>query len=54
MMFATDDMVSISWQYSSEEHVPILRHTNEVIGAFVTAGARIHLLGQIEVQVDLF
>jgi hypothetical protein len=37
MMFASDD-VWISWQYSSE-HVPSLRHTNEVIGAFVTAGA---------------
>jgi hypothetical protein len=37
MMFARDDVVWISWQYSSEELVPSLRHTNEVIGAFVTA-----------------
>jgi hypothetical protein len=43
MMFASDDVVWISWQFSSDEHVPSLRHTNEVIGAFVTAGARIHL-----------
>ena len=43
MMFASDDVVWISWQFSSEERVPSLRHTNEVIGAFVTAGARIHL-----------
>ena len=43
MMFASDDVVWISWQFSSEESVPSLRHTNEVIGAFVTAGVRIHL-----------
>jgi hypothetical protein len=42
-MFASDEVVWISWQYSSEERVPSPRHTNEVIGAFVTAGARIHL-----------
>jgi len=42
-MFANDDVVWISWQFSSEERVPSLRHTNEVIGAYVTAGARIHL-----------
>jgi hypothetical protein len=41
MMFASDDVVWISWLYFSEEHVPSLRHTNGVIGAFVTAGARI-------------
>ena len=35
--------VWISWQYSADERVPSLRHTNEVIGAYVTAGARIHL-----------
>jgi len=33
----------ISWQFSSEERVPSLRHINEVLGAFVTAGARFHL-----------
>jgi len=43
MLFANNDVVWISWQFSSEEHVPSLRHTNEVIGAYVTAGARIHL-----------
>jgi hypothetical protein len=48
MMFASDDMVWISWQYSSEEHVPSLRHTNEIIGSFVTAGARIHLYSYSE------
>jgi hypothetical protein len=48
IMFASDDVVWISWQYSSEEHVPSLRHTNEIIGAFVTAGARIHLYSYLD------
>ena len=43
MMFASDDVVWISWQFSLEERVPSVRHTNEVIGAYVAAGARIHL-----------
>ena len=42
LMFAKDD-VWISWKFTAEERVPSLRHTNEVIGAYVTAGARIHL-----------
>jgi hypothetical protein len=42
LMFASVDVVWILWQFS-EEHVPSLRHTNEVIGAFVTAGARIYI-----------
>jgi len=48
MMFASDDVVWISWQFSSEELVPSLRHTNEVIGAFVTAGAQIHLYSYLD------
>ena len=42
-MFANDDVVRVSWTFTAEERVPNLRHTNEVIGAHVTAGARIHL-----------
>ena len=45
MLFANDDVVWISWQYSADERVPSLRHTNEVIGAYVTARARIHFYG---------
>jgi hypothetical protein len=41
MLFANDDVL-ISWQYLADERVPSLRHTNEIIGAYVTAGARIH------------
>jgi len=37
--FNKDDVVWISWKHSAEEHVPKLRHTNEVIGAYVTSGA---------------
>jgi len=43
LAFASDDVVWISWKHSAEEHVPNLRHTNEVVGAYVTSGARIHL-----------
>jgi len=35
MLFANDDVVWISWQYSADERVPSLRHTNEVIGVYV-------------------
>jgi len=48
MLFANDDVVWISLQYSTDERVPSLRHTNEVIGAYVTAGARIHLYGFLD------
>jgi len=43
LVFSTDHVVWVSWKYAAEEHVPNLRHTNEVICAYVTAGARIHL-----------
>jgi hypothetical protein len=43
LVFASDDVVWLSWKCGTEEDVPSLRHTNEVIGAYVTAGARLHL-----------
>jgi len=43
LAFANNDLVWNSWNYGAEEDVPSLRHTNVVIGAYVTAGARIHL-----------
>jgi hypothetical protein len=43
LVFANDDIVCASWRYIAEEKVSNLRHTNEIIGAYVTAGARIHL-----------
>jgi len=48
MLFASDDVVWISWQHFADERVPSLRHTNDVIGAYVTAGARIHLYGFLD------
>ena len=42
LVFANDEVVWVSWTFTAEERVPSQRHTNEVIGAYVTAGARIH------------
>jgi hypothetical protein len=52
MMFASDDVVWISWQYCSEELVLSLRHTNEVIGAFVTAGSYLDRLRDKAIYYD--
>ena len=41
--FANDAFFWVSWKFTAEESVPILRHTCEVIGVYVTAGARVHL-----------
>jgi hypothetical protein len=43
LVFASDEVVCASWRYIADEKVPNLPHTNEVIGAYVTAGARMHL-----------
>jgi len=43
LVFASDNVFWLSWKRRAEEDVPNLRHTNEIIGAYVTAGARIHL-----------
>jgi len=48
LAFASDDVVWLSRKRGAEEDVPNLRHTNEVIGAYVTAGARIHLYRYLE------
>jgi hypothetical protein len=42
LAFASDDVAWLSWKYAAEERVPSWRHTNEVIGAYVTSGARNH------------
>jgi hypothetical protein len=42
-VFDIDEFVCASWLYIGEEKVPNLPNTNEVIGAYVTAAARIHL-----------
>ena len=43
LKFASDDVVCVSWCFIEKEKIPSLRHPNEVIGAYVTAGARLHL-----------
>ena len=43
LVFASDDVVWIAWTYEAEEQVSCLRHTNEVIGTYVTAASRMHL-----------
>jgi len=48
LLFANDDVVWISWRHSTDERVPRLRHANEVIGAYVTTGARIHVYGFLD------
>jgi len=48
LMFASDDVVWASWRFIEEELIPNLRHTNEVIGAYVTADARIHLYSYLD------
>ena len=43
LTFPSDDVVWILRKHAAEEHVPNLHHTNNVIGAYVTVGAWIHL-----------
>ena len=48
LAFASDDVFRLWWKISEEERVPNLRHTKEVIGAYVTAGARIFMYGFLD------
>jgi len=48
LAFTSDDVVYISWKRGAEEDVPNLRYTNEVIGAYVIGGARIHLYSYLD------
>jgi hypothetical protein len=41
LAFASDIVVLLSWKISADERVPNLNHTNETIGAYFYAGARI-------------
>ena len=47
LMFVSVDVGWASWRYIAEEKVRNLRHT-DVIGAYVTAGTRIHLYGYLD------
>jgi len=48
LLFASDHVVWISWKYAAEGKIPNLSHTNEVIGSYVKAGARIHLYAYLD------
>jgi hypothetical protein len=48
MQFDNDKVVWISWRYAQAESVPNLPNTNDVIGSFVTVGARIHLYAYLD------
>jgi len=48
IVFVNDELVWVSWKFTAEERVRSLCHTNEVIGAYVTAGARIHIYRHLE------
>ena len=48
LLFVNDHVVWVSWKYAGEERIQNLQHTNEVVGSFVTAGARIHLYAYLD------
>jgi hypothetical protein len=48
LAFASDDVVWLSWKQSTEYRVNNLLYTKEVIVAYVTAGAKIHLYAFLE------
>ena len=48
LVFASNAVVWASWRFVEEEDIPGLRQTNEVIGAYVTARARLHLYNYLD------
>ena len=48
LLFASDEVVWVSWRFRQEELVDSLPHTNEVLGAYVTTGARLKLYSYLE------
>ena len=48
LTFTSDDVFWLSWNVTAEQNVPNLYHTYEVIGVYVTAGARIHMYSFID------
>ena len=47
LVFANNEVVWVLWKFTAEERVPSMRHTNEVIGAYVAAGA-IHMYSHLD------
>ena len=48
LLFASDSIVWAGWRFIAEETISSLRHTNEVIGAFVAAGCRMRLYSYLD------
>jgi hypothetical protein len=48
LLFASDDVAWASWQFIQEENIHSLCDTNEVIGAYVTAGVRLKVHSYLE------
>ena len=51
-MFGSDKVVWASWLFIEEEKISNIRHTNEVMGAYVTAGARLLLYKYLDELQD--
>jgi hypothetical protein len=47
LMFASDSVVWASWRYTAEQ-APSVRHTNEVVAAYVACGGRMHLYAYLK------
>jgi len=53
-MSAADEVVCITWKYTEEQkNMPVLRYTNEVIGAYVTTGLRLKLYSYVDALKEI-
>jgi hypothetical protein len=52
LLFANYQVVWVSWRNAEDERVPILRRTNHIVGAFVTAGGRMQLYRYLDTLQD--
>jgi hypothetical protein len=51
LLFPSDEVVWVTWRFSDKEKIPNIKHTNEVLGAYVTPGARLgqyHFLERVQ------
>ena len=49
LLFAGDSVCWISWRHANEAHAAVLRHTNDVIASYVTAGGRMKLYTYLDI-----
>jgi hypothetical protein len=48
LLFVSDEVVWVSWTFTEEEQAPSLRHTNDVLGSYVTAAARLRMYSYLD------